>query len=407
MSLKLDRLAWKPFVLGDVVANVNDYFDPARDGVLPYVAGPHIHPGDAMVSGYGSTDDDEFPPTFKRKFRKGDVLLHSRGIDKLASVDRHGVTGEKLFVLRSKNEDALAQSFLVWMLRSPEAQAHMRKNFTGSVNKFLNWRPLGSMKVVLPPVDEQKRIADLLWACELHQRALEAEIVRLAVAEATWTSRVFDTLSWSLPLSAVIRADRPLCYGVVQPGVDAERGIGLIRVLDLESGAPKLGSLKRVAPQIDAQYRRSRVRAGDVLLSIVGTIGRAWVVTEEFSECNIARALARISPDPSVMRPEFLHWVLSSAEMQKILLVEAFESARKTLNLSALSKVSASKAPPYGPGPAPQRADALPRGDRQGPGRGRKPVRLAIRPGLRRVWREVVALFDEANSVRDFSTRSR
>jgi hypothetical protein len=39
------------------------------------------------------------------------------------------------------------------------------------------------------------------------------------------------------------------------------------------------------------------------------------------------------------MRPEFLHWVLSSTEVQESLDTAAFESARKTLNLSALSKV--------------------------------------------------------------------
>jgi type I restriction enzyme S subunit len=150
---------------------------------------------------------------------------------------------------------------------------------------------------------------------------------------------MLSTLDWSLPLADVILPDRPLCYGVVQPGVDTEDGVGLIRVLDLETSSPRLASLKRVTPEIDTQYRRSRVRAGDVLLSIVGTIGRTWVVTNEFSECNIARALARISPDPSAMRPEFLHWVLSSTEVQESLDTAAFESARKTLNLSALSKV--------------------------------------------------------------------
>jgi type I restriction enzyme S subunit len=154
-----------------------------------------------------------------------------------------------------------------------------------------------------------------------------------------WTRNMLAMFDWSLPLADVIVPDRPLCYGVVQPGVDVDDGVGLIRVLDLEASSPRLASLKRVTPQIDAQYRRSRVLASDVLLSIVGTIGRTWVVTNEFSGCNIARALARISPDRSVMRPDFLHWVLSSTEVQETLVTAAFESARKTLNLSALSKV--------------------------------------------------------------------
>jgi hypothetical protein len=179
MNLNLDKNTWKRSVFGDVVANVNDYYKTEVDGALPYVAGPHINPGQVTVAAYGSTDDDDFPPTFKRKFRQGDVLLHSRGIDKLAVVDRVGVTGEKLFVLRSKDDSVLRQDFLVWLMCGPASRSHMEENFTGSVNKFLNWKPLASMELDLPPIDEQKRIASLLWTVESHRgilKRLECEI---------------------------------------------------------------------------------------------------------------------------------------------------------------------------------------------------------------------------------------
>lgn len=184
MSLNLDKSHWNRVAFGDVVRNVNDYFDADRDGVLPYVAGPNINPGEPSVASYGATDDDEFPPTFKRMFRSGDVLLHSRGIDKLAAADRSGVTGEKLFVLRSVDETVLLQEYLIWLLLSPQAQAHMKDNLTGSVNKFLNWKPLAALEIDIPPLDEQKRIADLLWAVERHRlamRAIDAPLARCQV----------------------------------------------------------------------------------------------------------------------------------------------------------------------------------------------------------------------------------
>lgn len=176
MSLNLDKSHWNRVAFGDVVRNVNDYFDADRDGVLPYVAGPNIDPGEPSVASYGATDDDEFPPTFKRMFRSGDVLLHSRGIDKLAAADRSGVTGEKLFVLRSVDETVLLQEYLIWLLLSPQAQAHMKDNLTGSVNKFLNWKPLAALEIDIPPLDEQKRIADLLWAVQRHRLQLATSV---------------------------------------------------------------------------------------------------------------------------------------------------------------------------------------------------------------------------------------
>lgn len=186
MILDLDKTTWKRVKFGDVVKNINDYFSPETDGVLPYVAGPHIDPESMCVRAYGKTSDDNFPPTFKRKFQPGDVLLHSRGIEKIAATDCQGVTGEKLFVLRAIDSDLLDQRFLPILLRSPLAAEYLENHFTGSVNRFLNWKPLAAWEFDLPPLDQQKRIVDLLWAVERHSQSvrliIEASIPCQALA---------------------------------------------------------------------------------------------------------------------------------------------------------------------------------------------------------------------------------
>ena len=40
MTLNLDKSTWKRVVFGDVVANVNDYYNPGLDGVLTLRRGP-------------------------------------------------------------------------------------------------------------------------------------------------------------------------------------------------------------------------------------------------------------------------------------------------------------------------------------------------------------------------------
>lgn len=177
---------------GDLVANINDYFSADDDGVMPYVAGPHIVARQPSVATYGSTADEDFPPTFKRKFQSGDVLLHSRGVDKLASVDRRGVTGEKLFVLRSTDEARLRQPFILWLLMSTRAQQHMADHFTGSVNKFLNWRPLADFEFDLPTPDEQDRISDLFWTIERHRLSLTGLADALTIAADVQLAQLWD-----------------------------------------------------------------------------------------------------------------------------------------------------------------------------------------------------------------------
>lgn len=213
MKLDVDQSTWTLTRFGDVVANINDYFSSDEDGPLPYVAGPHIVAGRPTVASYGSTDDDDFPPTFKRKFAAGDVLLHSRGIEKLAAVDRRGVTGEKLFVLRSRDESRLLQRFLPWLLMAPAAQSHMKDHFTGSVNKFLNWRPLASFEVSLPPIDEQQRIADLFWTIESELSVASDVMGATLRVRARIRDSLFDALS------APLRSFDSLCEIPTQNGV--------------------------------------------------------------------------------------------------------------------------------------------------------------------------------------------
>jgi hypothetical protein len=182
------------YSLKDVIENVNEYYDATIDGVLPYVAGPHIDSEIPFVNKYGLTDDDKFPPTFKRKFCPGDVLLHSRGVEKIAAVDCVGVTGEKLFILRSKDERILSQDFVLWLLRAPGASRYLESNVSGSVNKFLNWGPLGEYKVSLPSLSVQKEICNTLFKVYSHEiRAINPLSQAIANLIPVLTEPLFST----------------------------------------------------------------------------------------------------------------------------------------------------------------------------------------------------------------------
>ncbi|EAA7670140.1 restriction endonuclease subunit S [Salmonella enterica subsp. enterica serovar Molade] len=138
-------------------------------------------------------------------------------------------------------------------------------------------------------------------------------------------------------LNNVINTQRPLCYGVVQPGDDINDGIELIRVCDINDGEVDLNHLRRISKEIDIQYKRSKVQKNDILITIVGAIGRIGIVRENIN-VNIARAVARVSPESKFIIPMFLHIWLSSPIMQTWLVQSSKEVARKTLNLKDLKE---------------------------------------------------------------------
>ncbi|GAA5449257.1 hypothetical protein Ddep01_03039 [Deinococcus depolymerans] len=333
----MGRQGWTSHVFGNLVKNINDYFDSVRDGILPYVAGPHISLGKIMISAYGSTADDDFPPTFKRRFHPGDVLLHSRGIEKLAVVDRIGVTGEKLFVLRTRDQSLLLQEFLPWLLLSARVQAHLQDNFTGSVNKFLNWKPLSDMQVALPPIEEQKRLADLLWASETHQEALVKENTAVKVLRKKLLDQVLSAMSVeTLPLESLIKPDTTITYGIVQAGPEVENGVPYIRVSDMTDGQLSLEGMKRTAPEIAAKFKRSRVETGDLVVALRGRTGLTLKVPDELAGANLTQGTARVAINSEQINPDFVVAVMNSAWMASEINRNAKGSTFTELTLAAL-----------------------------------------------------------------------
>jgi type I restriction enzyme S subunit len=141
---------------------------------------------------------------------------------------------------------------------------------------------------------------------------------------------------WALvSVEAATRAERPIAYGVLQPGPDVDGGVPLVRVCDVADGRVDQGSLKHVAPGVTAQYPRTRLRGGEVLLTIVGTIGRTGIVPSDLAGANVARAVAVLTPQPAV-RAEWLELCLREERMRQLLTGSAREVARKTLNLEQL-----------------------------------------------------------------------
>jgi type I restriction enzyme, S subunit len=142
----------------------------------------------------------------------------------------------------------------------------------------------------------------------------------------------------SASLADLCDPEAPICYGVVQPEATCPGGARLIRVCDIQGGEIDIERLRTISHEVDQNYRRSRVQDGDVLVTVVGTIGRVALVPAALSGANIARAVARVRLQRAVS-PAWGRAVLQSGDIQTELQQEAREVARKTLNISTLEQV--------------------------------------------------------------------
>ena len=139
--------------------------------------------------------------------------------------------------------------------------------------------------------------------------------------------------SWAwLTVEQLNPPDRLCAYGVLQPGPDYEGGVKLIRVGDIQDGKIVFDDIKKIDPEIAEKYPRTRLQGGEVLISLVGAIGRTAVVPTELAGANTARAVGMMS----LLEPALPEWVeLWFRNPGKILEMtnKSHEVARKTLNL--------------------------------------------------------------------------
>jgi type I restriction enzyme S subunit len=96
------------------------------------------------------------------------------------------------------------------------------------------------------------------------------------------------------PLADLTEPDTPVTYGVVKPGDEDPDGVLFIRGGDIANGRVLTGQLRTISKEISNQYKRTLLRGGELVMSLVGNPGQVAIVTESLRGANIARQAALI-----------------------------------------------------------------------------------------------------------------
>lgn len=127
----------------------------------------------------------------------------------------------------------------------------------------------------------------------------------------------------------------PPCYGVLVPDFDPD-GVPMLRITDMEHEFIDTSGLVTISASLSAQYSRTIIKKGDVVLSLVGTIGKAFEVGPKLAGVNLSRAIARIQLDSNTL-PRYLCWIFQSCEFTHFIDLVCRGTAQRVLNLSELN----------------------------------------------------------------------
>jgi type I restriction enzyme S subunit len=117
---------------------------------------------------------------------------------------------------------------------------------------------------------------------------------------------------------------------------DTTDGVPFVRVGDLSSGI-EAADLPRITPALSAQYRRTVLRGGEILLGVVGYMGIVRIAPPEWSGANVARAVAVLRPLDDVPSELLRLWLCSRPFRDQAAQATDGDTAQPTLGMGQLA----------------------------------------------------------------------
>jgi type I restriction enzyme, S subunit len=179
----------------------------------------------------------------------------------------------------------------------------------------VNRDSLLALRLPLPPLVEQRRIADILDKAEALRAKRCAALAKLdSLTRALFLDLVANRTKQfpSAKLLAVCEDDAPITYGILQPGPNLADGVPYVRPSEIKDGEVDLSAIRRTSPAIANKYKKSVLRAGDILITIVGTIGSIATIPAELEGSNITQSSARVRVCPTKADRRYVEHFLRS-----------------------------------------------------------------------------------------------
>ncbi|MDH0061487.1 restriction endonuclease subunit S [Leclercia adecarboxylata] len=133
--------------------------------------------------------------------------------------------------------------------------------------------------------------------------------------------------------------------GSHNPPKASETGLPMLSAKNINNGSIVFSETHRIISEAEfwEENKRTSIESGDVLLTIVGTLGRTAVVPQDFTPFTLQRSVAVLST--SELEPSYFRYALENREFQIQIHENSKGTAQKGIYLNALKKLTINIAP--------------------------------------------------------------
>lgn len=274
---------------------------------------------DYTVSKFVDASDEE---KAKYRVRKGDVIFNNTNSPELvgnaAAYEDEGDCVLSNHMTRIRVDERIVfPRYLAAVLHRYWRTGQTQRRAKQWINQAaIDIGTLSRFRIPLPPLSEQQRIVDILQEAE--------EIRRLRSQAEAKTAELIPAIYAGMFLTSKGRSDwKETTIGEIAANHDSAIRTGpfgsdLLHSEFVDSGTPVLGidnvvsnrfgwdQRRYITPSKLADLQRFRVYPGDVMVTIMGTVGRVAMAPPDLPESISTKHLCVITPDKSKVLPTFL-----------------------------------------------------------------------------------------------------
>ena len=332
-----DRTGWTHLAFGDFAESIGERAEPKDAQEEIYVGLEHLDRQCLHIRRWGKGSD---VIGGKLRFRKGDIIFGKRRAyqRKLAVAEFGGICSAHAMVIRARPDKVLPE-FLPFLMMSDRFMNRAVEISVGSLSPTINWTTLKLETFDLPPLDQQRRIAEILWAVDEVIGSEERTLV--SIEETLGAVKNAESVS-GVPNKTIGDCCGKLGSGKTPRGgekVYSTEGVLFLRSQNVHPDGLVLEDAVFISPEIDEEMRSTRVQTSDVLLNITGaSIGRCTIYNVE-RPANVNQHVCILRTNRESVLPAFLAGFLQSDIGQKMIATYSTKGNREGLNYAQLSAI--------------------------------------------------------------------
>lgn len=332
----ISKKGYRKFRFDQIVFNISERVEPKDTELEVYVGLEHLDPESIHIKRFGKPTDVEGT---KLKVYPGDLIFGKRRAyqRKAAIANFEGICSAHAMVLRANPKVILPELF-PFFIHSDLFMHRAIDISVGSLSPTINWGTLKTQEFLLPPLEQQAKLAELLWAGDVVVREYnKLSYCLIKTLESSRRKHFLDSKMTNKLIKKGFEITRIITKGSSpnwQGFNYVSDGTLFITSENVLNGKLDLSEKKYLPLEFHNKLKNSQLRFGDILINIVGaSIGRACIYNLEIENANVNQAVCvfRVIDD---INPKFILNYLLTKEIQDKLLMQQSNTARANLSLT-------------------------------------------------------------------------